>query len=561
MYNDLPAQSHPHPSSSQFVPSQQIPTAVPDIFDARAQSQLPANNGTESVSVSPWGALDPPIAKRPGPFDPPHPTSSNTTVLPPLQTQPSPWGNVTEPSPSVSQTIEPTPVQSVSESIEPDSAVTDNVAEEVAIIKDEVVIEIPAEPSPEPEIQASPDPSEQLVAAATAVPPPVAEAPPPAPPPSTKSKAKPTSQPPVQASSPVEPITATAQTSPQPAAAAAPKAAWAKDDDAKKAATSLRQIQDAEAKKAEARKAVERERERAARANANATEDIQSFTTSWGLPTSQAGKSSVTVPPKETSAAAAAPTPTQQSPPAVWTTAAKSTAARPKTMKEIQEEEERRKKTAAVKEAPAVRRPYAESTNRAPPPTQGNAWTTVGPSGKAMSTANAPPRPPVQPSASTANSTSTPRVNGAPPAARPATSAAKPPPSNVSKAEDFPLPPSNDFMRWLADNMKGLNNTVNVEEIMSMLLSFPLDPDPSTTEIISDLIYANSTTLDGRRFAADFVSKRKADAVARSKNGAAGASSAKPISIADVVKAQPKPQTSEWGGFKVVNKKKKGGRS
>ncbi|EEB94743.1 hypothetical protein MPER_06396, partial [Moniliophthora perniciosa FA553] len=195
------------------------------------------------------------------------------------------------------------------------------------------------------------------------------------------------------------------------------------------------------------------------------------------------------------------------------------------------------------------------------PPTQGNAWTTVGPSGKAVAAANAPPRPPVQPSASTASSTSTPRVNGAPPAARPIAPTAKPPPSNVSKVEDFPLPPSNDFMRWLADNMKGLNNTVNVEEIVSMLLSFPLDPDPSTTKIISDLIYANSTTLDGRRFAADFVSKRKADAIARSKNGAAGTGSAKPISIADVVKAQPKPQTSEWGGFKVVNKKKKGGRS
>ena len=94
---------------------------------------------------------------------------------------------------------------------------------------------------------------------------------------------------------------------------------------------------------------------------------------------------------------------------------------------------------------------------------------------------------------------------------------------------------------------------------MHMLLSFPLDPDPSTTEIISDLIYANSTTLDGRRFAADFVSKRKADASTRSKASANGGG--KPISIADVVKAQPKQQASEWGGFKVVNKKKKGGRS
>ena len=89
---------------------------------------------------------------------------------------------------------------------------------------------------------------------------------------------------------------------------------------------------------------------------------------------------------------------------------------------------------------------------------------------------------------------------------------------------------------------------------MSMLLSFPLDVDPSTMEIISELIYANSTTLDGRRFAQEFVSKRKTDAASRRGMTTPG----KGPSIADVVKAQPKPsQQSEWGGFKVVNKKKK----
>lgn len=98
---------------------------------------------------------------------------------------------------------------------------------------------------------------------------------------------------------------------------------------------------------------------------------------------------------------------------------------------------------------------------------------------------------------------------------------------------------------------------------MSMLLSFSMDPDPSTVELISDLIYANSTMMDGRRFASEFVAKRKADAAARPKGaGVNGVSAAKPVSIADVLKAQPKPAaSSEWGGFKVVNKKKKGGRS
>jgi PERQ amino acid-rich with GYF domain-containing protein len=96
---------------------------------------------------------------------------------------------------------------------------------------------------------------------------------------------------------------------------------------------------------------------------------------------------------------------------------------------------------------------------------------------------------------------------------------------------------------------------------MSMLLSFPMDPDQSTMEIISDLIYANSTTLDGRRFASEFVSKRKVDATSRPQGAGAAGAGAKPVSIADVVKAQPKPTQPEWGGFKVVNKKKKGGRA
>ena len=92
-----------------------------------------------------------------------------------------------------------------------------------------------------------------------------------------------------------------------------------------------------------------------------------------------------------------------------------------------------------------------------------------------------------------------------------------------------------------------------------MLLSFSLDPDPVTIEIIQETIYANSTTLDGRRFAAEFVAKRKADAANRRAGNGAGKAAAK-VSIADVVKATPKSSQQEWG-FKIVNKKKKGARS
>lgn len=101
------------------------------------------------------------------------------------------------------------------------------------------------------------------------------------------------------------------------------------------------------------------------------------------------------------------------------------------------------------------------------------------------------------------------------------------------------------------------SNLVIAEEIMSVLLSFPLDVDADTFEIIAETIYASSNTLDGRRFAQDFVSRRKADAASRKGSATTGKQS-----IADVVKLQPKSnQQSEWGGFKVVNKKKKGGKA
>lgn len=87
-----------------------------------------------------------------------------------------------------------------------------------------------------------------------------------------------------------------------------------------------------------------------------------------------------------------------------------------------------------------------------------------------------------------------------------------------------------------------------------------MDPDPSTVELISELIYANSTTLDGRRFASEFISRRKVDAASRPKGASASRTATKTISIADVVKATPKPAQPEWG-FKVVNKKKKGGKA
>ena len=106
---------------------------------------------------------------------------------------------------------------------------------------------------------------------------------------------------------------------------------------------------------------------------------------------------------------------------------------------------------------------------------------------------------------------------------------------------------------------------------MAMLLAFSLDFPPSTVEVIQDMVYMNSATLDGRRFAADFCARRKADAANR-PNGW-GATGGKQPSLADgkchgglvktlliiftVVKTQPKPAQSELP-FKMVKKKGRG---
>lgn len=93
----------------------------------------------------------------------------------------------------------------------------------------------------------------------------------------------------------------------------------------------------------------------------------------------------------------------------------------------------------------------------------GGAWTTVGP--KAPIPAAAPARPPMASVVSSSPAISVlpsvARANGAPAAARPATSATPKPAPIASSKDEFPVPPSQDFMKWLGDSLKGLNNAVN----------------------------------------------------------------------------------------------------
>ncbi|KAF8326029.1 uncharacterized protein EI90DRAFT_2930901 [Cantharellus anzutake] len=205
-------------------------------------------------------------------------------------------------------------------------------------------------------------------------------------------------------------------------------------------------------------------------------------------------------------------------------------------------------------------------------PTGGSAWAVVGPGGKHI------PSPAVTsptPIATTSNRSSAVNARSAStvsstPAARPTTAAASTTSTTPSssggnaKKVDVKMHPSVDFMRWLRDALRGLNHGVSVEEFITMLFDLPLDPDLSMLDVISDFVYANSSTMDGRRFASEFVNKRKADSakVSQMGNGGVGAGSAsngsesgKSVSLADVVKSQPKPAQPDWG-YKVVTKKK-----
>lgn len=63
-----------------------------------------------------------------------------------------------------------------------------------------------------------------------------------------------------------------------------------------------------------------------------------------------------------------------------------------------------------------------------------------------------------------------------------------------------------DFAQWCNSAIRGLNPGVNQNELLSMMISLPANSD--SKDIIADIIYANSSTMDGRRFAEEFMKRR-----------------------------------------------------
>lgn len=100
-----------------------------------------------------------------------------------------------------------------------------------------------------------------------------------------------------------------------------------------------------------------------------------------------------------------------------------------------------------------------------------------------------------------------------------------------------------------------------VEEFIQVLLSFPLDASSDVLEIISDSVYANSSTLDGRRFANDYAARRKNDVAVRYPQifakGKLGASKG-PVSMAQALAQPQQGKPAEWSVKVSGGKKKKG---
>ncbi|CAO3631456.1 unnamed protein product [Mucor hiemalis] len=176
-----------------------------------------------------------------------------------------------------------------------------------------------------------------------------------------------------------------------------------------------------------------------------------------------------------------------------------------KTLREIQQEEElaMKKKNAKASKTiastttaaaiAAANAPTSTSRAYAVTPSAGGAWTTVTNTRTPKPTTSAPAAPVV----------TTPVVRE-PVRWEPVVKPAAPKPRSG---------PSEDFRRWCKKALRDLNSGVNQEEIVDMLVSFPVDANAS--EIIEDVIYANSLRIDGKRFAQEFMKRRKADIAGR----------------------------------------------
>ncbi|KAL8672849.1 MAG: hypothetical protein Q9168_002725 [Polycauliona sp. 1 TL-2023] len=283
-----------------------------------------------------------------------------------------------------------------------------------------------------------------------------------------------------------------------PSGTAAP---WAKETNESARGPSLKEIQAIEARKAAQQEevALAARRQLAEQERLIQLQQQQQVAPAPGLPSSANWANNIS-PAVPGSSAWAKPSTTKP-------TIATPVAVAKKTLAQIQKEEEARKTRAAASVAASIAassattaaaasaggKRYADLAGKAPlasvvTQAQSNAaWTTVGASGKVKT-----PTGPVAPVPTRAASASNPQ-QAAPLKAK---TGGKPVDKHAA---------NEDLQRWIKSALKnGLNSGIPVDDFCTQLLFLPPE-----TDIISDSIYSSSQTLDGRRFAEEFIRRRK----------------------------------------------------
>ncbi|KAH6610125.1 hypothetical protein Trco_000145 [Trichoderma cornu-damae] len=350
-----------------------------------------------------------------------------------------------------------------------------------------------------------------------------------------------------------------------------PLAPWAKEPGQEgQKGPSLKEIQEAEARKAakaeeaaaalrkaamEQEAALLREKEKMAAAAATVANAGLPATSTWGQG-SPVSSVSPWAKPGATKAKGATPS------------VASGPAGAKKTLAEIQREEEARKQKAkevaiqAGGSAPVnttksyanlAGKPNHGSTPAAPSPisTAGGGWATVGAGGKVKS-------PPTVSSQIQSRSVGT--SSGKPAVAATVKLAPKSTVSNASSRAEPTNTAMGEFNKWAYRELsRGITGVNDITSFQADLAVLPLD-----TGLIADAVYANSTTMDGRHFAEEYVRRKKLaeKGVVEKQPQAESKSSSSSGGWSEVAKKSGATQTREneamqSADFKVVPGRKK----
>lgn len=110
-----------------------------------------------------------------------------------------------------------------------------------------------------------------------------------------------------------------------------------------------------------------------------------------------------------------------------------------------------------------------------------------------------------------------------------------------------------DFLVWARSAMTNLYPSVSKNDLLEVFTTLPLHPD--SAQLISETIYSSSATMDGRRFAQEFMKRRQG------VEKQVGAGNSELWSVAIASSADKVPVTDDEGWSTSVKSKKKGRKS